>query len=201
MADYRLRLYRLFPDKRVDQIVIYLRKTNSELARKTTFEIPRMQHSYDVIRLWEVPTEELLQSTGLLPFAVLSQTDNPAEVLKQVAKRIGTITDQTERSNISASTAIIAGLVLDTIIVNRVLKEEIMKESVVYQDILAEGEVKGIQKGEANLVLKQLNRRLGDIPVNLTKQIREMSVEQLENLGEALLDFQSLEALVDWLAR
>jgi len=84
---------------------------------------------------------------------------------------------------------------------NRLLKEEIMKESVVYQDILAEGEVKGIQKGEANLVLKQLNRRLGDIPVNLTEQIREMSVEQLENLGEALLNFQSLEALVEWLAR
>jgi len=84
---------------------------------------------------------------------------------------------------------------------NRLLKEEIMKESVVYQDILAEGEVKGIQKGEANLVLKLLNRRLGDIPLNLTEQIREMSIEQLENLGEALLDFQSLEALVDWLAR
>jgi predicted transposase YdaD len=89
----------------------------------------------------------------------------------------------------------------DTIVVNRVLKEQIMKESVVYQDILAQGEVKGIQKGETNLVLKLLNRRLEDIPVNLTEQIREMSVEQLENLGEALLDFQSLEALVDWLAR
>ena len=76
-----------------------------------------------------------------------------------------------------------------------------MKESVVYQDILGQGEIKGTQKGEANLVLKLLNRRLGDIPVNLTEQIREMSVEQLENLGEALLDFQSLEALVDWLAR
>jgi predicted transposase YdaD len=89
----------------------------------------------------------------------------------------------------------------DTIVVNRLLKEEIMKESVVYQDILGQGEIKGTQKGEANLVLKLLNRRLGDIPVNLTEQIREMSVEQLENLGEALLDFQSLEALVDWLAR
>jgi predicted transposase YdaD len=89
----------------------------------------------------------------------------------------------------------------DTLVVNRLLKEEIMKESVVYQDILAQGEVKGIQKGEANLVLKLLNRRLGDIPLNLTEQIREMSVEQLENLGEALLDFQSLEALVDWLTR
>ena len=46
-----------------------------------------------------------------------------------------------------------------------------MKESVVYQDILAQGEVKGIQKGEANLVVKLLNRRLGDIPLNLTEQI------------------------------
>jgi predicted transposase/invertase (TIGR01784 family) len=37
MADYRLRVYRRFPHKRMRQVVIYLQKTNSELVQQTTF--------------------------------------------------------------------------------------------------------------------------------------------------------------------
>jgi predicted transposase YdaD len=38
-----------------------------------------------VIRLWEQPKEIFFQLPGLLPFAVLSNTDNRYEFLKQVA--------------------------------------------------------------------------------------------------------------------
>ena len=56
-----------------------------------------------------------------------------------------------------------------------------MKESVIYQDILAkgltEGEIlgikKGIKQGEANLALKQLNRRIGLMPPELEQKIRD----------------------------
>ncbi len=34
MADYRLRLYRRFPDKEVYQVVIYLRRSNSSLVKR-----------------------------------------------------------------------------------------------------------------------------------------------------------------------
>ena len=91
----------------------------------------------------------------------------------------------------TATTAILAGLVLDQIIVNRLLREEMMKESVIYQEIQA--------KGEAKLVLRQVHRRIGEIPGNLTEQIRALSIEQLENLGEALLDFENQADLENWL--
>jgi hypothetical protein len=61
------------------------------------------------------------------------------------------------------------------------------------------GRAEGIQAGEAKLVLRLLQRRFGEIPQNLTEQIQELSVEQIENLGEALLDFQSRSDLVSWL--
>jgi len=206
MADYYLRLFRCFPGKEIYQVVIYLRKTNSPLARINTFELPQMQHRYNALRLWEVPTEELLASPGLLPLAVLSRTDNPVEVLEQVARMIESIPDKTQQSNIAAATAIMAGLVLDTMVIKRLLREEIMKESVMYQEIEAAGEARGFQQGleqgrrkEAALVLRQLGRRFGEIPRSLTEQIRSLSVERLENLGEALLDFQSLSELVSWL--
>ena len=51
MADYRIRIHRLFPKKKIYQVVIYLKKTSSKLARINTFELPEMQHRYNVIRL------------------------------------------------------------------------------------------------------------------------------------------------------
>ena len=70
-----------------------------------------------------------------------------------------------------------------------------MKESVIYQEIWSEG----LQEGEANLVLRLLNRRIGSISPELSPKIRNLDLEQLENLGEALLDFQSLQDLEQWL--
>jgi predicted transposase YdaD len=63
-----------------------------------------------VIRLWEQPTEIFQQYQGLLPFATLSQTNNPEETLRQVAKQIEEITDKQVQSNVAASTAIISGI-------------------------------------------------------------------------------------------
>ncbi|MBD2693592.1 DUF2887 domain-containing protein [Anabaena catenula] len=57
----------------------------------------------------------------------------------------------------------------------------------------------GIVKGERSLVLRQLNRRLGTIPDGLLSQIQALSVEQVEALGEALLDFSTLADLEEWL--
>ena len=69
-----------------------------------------------------------------------------------------------------------------------------MKESVIYQDI----EEQGKQKGEANLIIRLLNRRFGQLSADLLTQIRGLSVEQLEDLGEALLDFKSEKDLTQW---
>ena len=72
-----------------------------------------------------------------------------------------------------------------------------LKQTKVYQEALAEGEA----RGEVKLAIRQLNRRFGDIPQNLTEKIRELPIEEIESLGEALLDFQSLSDLVSWLER
>jgi predicted transposase YdaD len=64
-----------------------------------------------------------------------------------------------------------------------------------------EGKEEGRQEGEASLVLRQLVRRFGEIPQNLAQHIRELPIDDVEALGEALLDFQSLSDLVNWLGR
>jgi predicted transposase/invertase (TIGR01784 family) len=100
MADYRLRLHRRFPDKEIRQIVIYLNPTGSERVYQTVFEIPGMRAEFEVIRLWEQPTQPFLESTGLLPLAVLTQTPDKAQTLRQVAAKVEAIAEQrVQRAN------------------------------------------------------------------------------------------------------
>jgi hypothetical protein len=58
----------------------------------------------------------------------------------------------------------------------------------------------GIQQGEKKLVLRLLTRQIGEVPEAVRSQIDQLSLTQLEALGEALLDFSSLSDLEGWLA-
>jgi predicted transposase YdaD len=64
------------------------------------------------------------------------------------------------------------------------------------------GELKGIQQGiqrEQQLIIRQLNRRIGEIESSFTDTIQTLTIEQLELLGEALLDFSTVTDLEQWL--
>ena len=47
--------------------------------------------------------------------------------------------------------------------------------------------------------MRQLNRRFGGVVPEVEARIRSLSTEQLENLGEALLDFSNASDLSAWL--
>jgi predicted transposase YdaD len=66
-----------------------------------------------------------------------------------------------------------------------------LKETRVYREIKEEEAL--------TLILRQLNRRVGELPQQMREQIEALSLEQLENLGEALLDFTSMADLHSWL--
>ncbi|QUY46194.1 Rpn family recombination-promoting nuclease/putative transposase [Acaryochloris marina] len=203
MADYRLRVYRRFPQKQMKQVVIYLTPSQSYYVYQTAFEIPGTRHEFEVIRLWEQPTELFLESTGLLPLAVLTNTPDQAQTLRQVAERIDAVPEIRAQSNVAASTGILAGLTLERDVINQVLRKEIMQQSVIYQEWKEEFEQTGITKGKLeeaqSLVLRLLTRRIGDIPSETRSQIQSLSLDQLETLGEALLDFTKTADLITWL--
>lgn len=52
---------------------------------------------------------------------------------------------------------------------------------------------------QLSLILRQLVRRLGTIQPETENSIRQLSVEELENLGEAVLDFNHPSDLTVWL--
>ena len=189
------------------QVVIYLRPSHSPLVYQTSFEIPGTCHEFEVVRLWEQPTEQFLNSPGLLPLAVLTQTRNPQQTLRQVAEKVANISETNIQSNVAATTAILAGLSLEREFIHQVLRRDIMQQSVIYQEwreeFLAEGRQEGLQKGRQeegqSLILRQLTRRFGAVSSEVTSQIESLSLAQLEDLGEALLDFSTLTDLEQWL--
>jgi hypothetical protein len=64
-----------------------------------------------------------------------------------------------------------------------------------------EGRQEGGQDVGTDLLLRQLNHRVGPIPSDLQARVKALPIEQLGLLGEALLDFSGLEDLVGWLER
>ena len=78
-------------------------------------------------------------------------------------------------------------------------QELIMRLQPLYQQDRERAKQEGREEGEQRLVIRQLNRRLGEIDASLIERVQELSIEQLENLGEALLDFSSVADLSAWL--
>jgi predicted transposase/invertase (TIGR01784 family) len=70
-----------------------------------------------------------------------------------------------------------------------------LQQTRVYREAVAEGEVKEGQ----TLILRLLNRRVGKISIDLESQVKTLPLAQLEELGEALLDFSQMNDLVAWL--
>ena len=64
--------------------------------------------------------------------------------------------------------------------------------------------MKGITQGRVeeaiSLVIRQLNRKLGDVSPSLLAKIEALSLERVELLGENLLDFTSIDNLEQWLS-
>ncbi|MEG4336641.1 Rpn family recombination-promoting nuclease/putative transposase [Microcoleus sp. AT8-B1] len=64
---------------------------------------------------------------------------------------------------------------------------------------MQEGRQEGIIEGQTALILRQVARRTGEIPPEIKTRIQQLSIEQLDDLGEILLDFTSQEDLIAWL--
>ena len=62
-----------------------------------------------------------------------------------------------------------------------------------------QGEQRGEQKGRGQLIIRQLKKRFGEVPEAISSQIEDLSIADLDNLGEDSLDFNNLEDLFSWL--
>jgi conserved hypothetical protein (putative transposase or invertase) len=87
-----------------------------------------------------------------------------------------------------------------------------LKQTRVYQDAYREalqvgenrgrqeGRLEGAREGKLQTILRQLNRKLGTLSPQLINQITSLPIERLDDLADAVLDMQTLDDLMQWLA-
>jgi predicted transposase YdaD len=201
MLDYWVREYRKY-ELPITQFVIYLCKTNQEIP--TEFRAPNTWHRYNVILIWEQPAEIFLNSPALLPLAVLARSAKPKELVKEVAARVMQIEEPSLRSEVAACTHFLAGLRFGQRVLKGLFREEIMEESVTFQEFkqrfLQQGELRGELRGELKTVLRLLRHKCGPLPAETEALISTFDQMLLDALSVALLNFQQLADLDNWLA-
>jgi len=75
-----------------------------------------------------------------------------------------------------------------------------LKKTKVYAEAYQEGRQKALALERA-LVVRLLKRKVGELPAATLLQVDQLSLMQLENLAEALLDFGELVDLDNWLGQ
>jgi len=84
-----------------------------------------------------------------------------------------------------------------------------MHESVTYQTVLQEGRQEGRQEsrqegrkqGLVNIVLRLLTHKFSTLPPNIHTKVTRLKIARLENLAEAILDFETFVDLEIWFAK
>lgn len=228
MLEYWIRLHRRFHQP-IQQAVIHLKPTSSPLARITELSIGGTRHPFHSLRLWEQDPEPLLSESALLPLAVLAKGrgNQPEQLLSQVRQRLQAISDPDQRRLTTSGCQLLAGLTFSPDVIQRLLAMSILEDSSVYQLIkrkaleegreagreqgrkegrqegrtqgLSEGLAQGRRDEAAALLLRQLQRRCGPLSEQQQTLIRSLALERLEQLGEAVLDFQGAADLAAWL--
>ena len=85
---------------------------------------------------------------------------------------------------------------------SQIARFELEEQEVVMQIVtswMEEGLQRGRLEGELAVIMRLLTRRIGTVEPELDDRIRQLSLTQLEDLAEALLDFSDKEDLVVWL--
>lgn len=91
---------------------------------------------------------------------------------------------------------VIAGIPTDQLLHIRAAQDLLDRRR---QEGEAQGEARGRALGEATVTLRQLNRRCAPLSGATIAEIQALSLEQLEALAEALLDFSVPVDLAAWL--
>jgi predicted transposase YdaD len=145
----------------------------------------KMDFGFEVIRLWEIPAEQLLRSSlATAPLAVLGKLpeklglkDGLAAVVRQLAERLEheATGDQADRLLVAAY--VLTGLRLKSPDEVRQLFQGAsiaMRESVTFQAILEEGEQTGRIKELHRMILRLGRRRFGEADEATRQQIEAM---------------------------
>ncbi len=166
------------------------------------------------ILLWEhesrIASGELKE---LAPFLSLLRDQPGVEIIDTQIALIRQVPDQILQNDLTALAAIVDTRVFGLSVVLEKFKteEKMIKESSIVEEWMKEWQQEGMQEGmqkgmheglaEGKLALLQniLAKKFGGLTADLADKLHQLKLAELDRLGPALLDFNSLDDLKNWL--
>jgi predicted transposase/invertase (TIGR01784 family) len=187
------------------QAVALFAKRSLDVGELTTYQ-QELINSGRIKRIYldELPPGSI--GMGLIELIVSKEAQAP-ELVKTLLDRT-----KTEVENDREKQGIIE--LLETVLLSKfsqLSRQEIeamflvsdIKQTRVYQEAKQEGREEGREEGKQNgemiLLIRQLSKKFGKLKDIYIENINSLNIEQLEKLGEALLDFTDINDLETWL--
>lgn len=151
---------------------------------------------YDVIRIWQIPLEEILSGDiAILPLAPVSSVPKSQikQVLRRMEARANAELSAEDQSVFWTNTFLVVGLRYDQDLSRKLLKGAIgMTNSTTYMSIIEEGKEIGKAEGEISglksAVLRIGGKRLGAPNPEVKAQIESIiSLEKIQELADRIL--------------
>jgi predicted transposase YdaD len=160
-------------------------------------------YDYDVVRLWQLPTEVILNGpTALLPLAPLTKV-KPGELPSVIERMKRPVARDETPDRLWENTLFLLGLKLDPEHAKALMKGLMhnMKDSSIYQEIFEEGLTEGITKGrtesEREWLLRGGTKRFGFPHAATVAKLETItSPDELTRLYDRLFEVESWDELL-----
>jgi hypothetical protein len=192
--------------KMPQQVLILIKDSAAARRVPSFFEEGRMRVDFDIVRLWEVDPEPLLQSglIGLLPLIPLMRGDSVEELLETCTESISEqVQSNQERSELIGIALLMATLRNKNISARDFLRRKemsnILLESPIFEELfgekLEEARQQTLLDTERQAVLRALQHKFRSLPEELTQRMESITDRQrLEQLLYAAMDAATLES-------
>ena len=198
MAEYCLGVFRLY-GRFPRQVVLYVGE--AELRMASELRAPGVLFQYRLIDIRELDGDRLMESgeVGDNVIAILAGLRDYEGAVRRIMERIAGLATA-ERETALAQLTILAGLRHLSQTVERETRnmpiDLDIRDHEFLGPIIREAEQKGLQKGELAVLRRLIEKRFGCLPRRADERLAALSVSELEDLSERVLDAASIEDLL-----
>ncbi len=167
-----------YPDSEVELVFVELPKFKKELSELTTLTDRWIYFIKNAKYLETIPDTMVAVPEIEKAFQIANDRNLSQKELDELEKQVFWIEDHKRAIELAIQQGIKEGMA------------EVKKQRIE----------QGIQQGKADLILWQLTRLIGgEFSADIQTRIRELNLDELENLGESMFDFTSVSDLLTWL--
>jgi hypothetical protein len=172
------------------------------------FETPILRFQFQAIQLNRLNWREFINQPNPVASALMAKMNIAVEdrvrVKIECLRMIATLRLDPARTTVIGvfMESYLTLTELEEVVYNQQIEaaESRIKEILMDVDYKAVLEEIGMARGSAKTIVRQLRRRFGAIPVELSEEIRGMTSDKLDQLGDALLDFKSVDDAQAWVS-